>query len=573
MAGPEVGPGGREPSVGQGAAPVDADLLRRVFAVGRGVLSELDPEVVLERVLTTAREITGARYAALGVLDASRTELERFVVQGLGAGEQQAIGELPRGRGVLGELITSASALRLADVARHPRSFGFPAGHPPMRSFLGVPIVVRGVAWGNLYLTEKDGGEFGPADEEVVLLLADWAGIAIEHARLHESEQQRSTDLERAVRGLEAAHEIAMAIGSETDLGRVLELIAKRGRALASARGLLILLREGDDLVVVAATGEVENATGRRIPIEGSAAGDVLRSGRPERLLDMHARLRIAAELIGLKDARAGLIVPLVYRNDGLGVLIAFDHGTDPAFGSEDEQVLLAFATSAATAVATTQSVAADRLRDVLAAAEGERRRWARELHDQTLQSLAAMRIWLAHVRRVDTLVSWQRAGDEVIGELDREIANLRRIVNDLRPSVLDDLGLAAALDVLAHRLSDDGPQVRCTFSPPKPEFGGELDMTVYRLVQEALTNVGKHAHAQRVSVTVTVARGEISVTIEDDGVGFDAAQPTWGFGLVGMRERVLLAQGRLTVESNDAGTTVRAIIPLPTASAAQAAS
>ena len=155
-----------------------------MIAVGRDILSELDEEALLDRVLETAREITGARYAALGIMDASGRELERFLVRGIDMREQHAIGDLPRGRGVLGELIASPSPLRLANVGEHPHSYGFPAGHPAMSTFLGVPILVRGQAWGNLYLTEKDGGEFDQADEEAVVMLADWAGIAIEHARL-----------------------------------------------------------------------------------------------------------------------------------------------------------------------------------------------------------------------------------------------------------------------------------------------------------------------------------------------------------------------------------------------------
>lgn len=288
VAGLESGPTGRV------AGTADVESLRRLFEVGRGVLSELDPEVLLDRVLETARKITGARYAALGVLDESRRELERFLVRGIDPGEQHAIGDLPRGRGVLGELITSPLPLRLADVGQHPHSYGFPAGHPPMSTFLGVPIMVRGQAWGNLYLTEKASGEFDQADEEAVVMLADWAGIAIEHARLCRSAQQRGEELERAMRGLEAARAIALAIGGTTDLGRVLELIVKRGRALVQARSLLILLREGQELVVVATAGEVENANGQRIPIEGSTSGEVLTRRRPERIPDVKARLRIA---------------------------------------------------------------------------------------------------------------------------------------------------------------------------------------------------------------------------------------------------------------------------------------
>ncbi len=543
---------------------MDVELLRRVISVGRGVLSELDPEALLDRVMETAREITGARYAALGVLDGSRHQLERFLVHGISESQQHVIGSPPLGRGVLGELIRSPVPLRLADMGEHPRSYGFPVGHPAMRTFMGVPIVVHEQPWGNLYLTEKDGGrEFDQADEEAVMMLADWAGIAIEHAGLYESAQRRGGELERTARGLEAARAIALAIGGSTDLDRVLELIVKRGRALVGARSLLILLREGDVLVVVASAGDAADAHGRRIPLEGSTSGEVFRHRRPERIVDVQTRLRITPERLGVKDANAGLIVPLVYRDEALGVLIAFDHGPEAGFDADDERALLAFAVSAATAVATAQTVTAERLRGALAAAEAERLRWARELHDQTLQSLGALRVLLATARRKADLASWERAGGEAIAALEQEIANLRGIIHDLRPTALDDLGLAAALRDLAEHSSDDALTVVCDLSPPQPLLGAELETTVYRLVQEALTNVAKHARASTARVMIVLDRAELTVRVQDDGVGFDIAQQTAGYGLAGMRERVGLAHGMLTAESGDAGTTVVARFPV----------
>src|SRR5947207_14055179 len=153
-----------------------------------------------------------------------------------------AIGDLPRGRGVLGVLISDPKPLRLHDVGEHPRSYGYPPAHPPMKSFLVVPILIRGEAYGNLYLTEKEGEQFTAADEQSAVILADWAAIAIDNDRLYKRVWDRCEELERAIRGLEATTEIARALGGETELDRVLELIAKRGRALVDARSLLILL-------------------------------------------------------------------------------------------------------------------------------------------------------------------------------------------------------------------------------------------------------------------------------------------------------------------------------------------
>lgn len=184
-----------------------------------GALSDVDLDVVLERVVEAAREVSGARYAALGVLDESRIELERFITVGIDDLERRGIGELPRGRGVLGELIVHPLPLRLADVGAHPHSYGFPAGHPPMNTFLGVPVLVDGQVFGNLYLTEKAGREpFSEADEETVVLLARFAGVAIDHARRCSGLETRHGELGRTVDALDARLQVARALGGEADL-------------------------------------------------------------------------------------------------------------------------------------------------------------------------------------------------------------------------------------------------------------------------------------------------------------------------------------------------------------------
>ena len=199
---------------------------------------------MLARVLDAACELTGARYAALGVVDEAGAELERFVTRGVGPDAEQAIGDRPRGHGVLGVLIQDPRPLRVASLDEHPASYGFPAGHPPMETFLGVPVLMRGQVWGNLYLTEKAAGaEFDQADEDAAVALARWAAIAIANARLYRDAEQRRGELERAVQGLEATQAIAQAVGADTDLDRVLGLIVKRGRDLVDARSVVILLR------------------------------------------------------------------------------------------------------------------------------------------------------------------------------------------------------------------------------------------------------------------------------------------------------------------------------------------
>ncbi len=559
--------------------PIEVDKLLRLLDVGRSLVTELDAETVLQRILEAARDATDARYVALGVLNEQRTELERFLTLGIDDAGRAAIGDLPRGRGVLGVLIQAPRPLRLAHVGDHPQSYGFPSGHPMMESFLGVPIMIRGEAWGNLYLTDKRDGEFTDADETAAAVLADFAATAIDNARMYEQSERRRLELEQLVQGLEAARDIADAIGGAGELPRIFELVVKRGRALVEARSILIMLREGDELVVVATAGHARDAVGRRLPLQGSTSGQVLDRRRGERIADVGARLRVGPDDLGVPGAQTALLVPIIYHGVGLGVLAAFDRGPDARqFTATDEQLLRTFAASAANAVAISRSVEADRLRSTIAASDAERARWARELHDQTLQALAGLRVVLAGARRRDDPAVYALATTQAIDDIELEIANLRAIIADLRPSLLDDVGLQAALEALLERRREDALAIECEVNLPEGLSDGagshrDLETTVYRLVQESLTNVVKHAEANRVVVSVSADDSAVVVEVHDDGRGFDTSEPSAGFGLAGMRERVFLLQGSLEIESGENGTSVRARIPLPatlTASDAQ---
>jgi signal transduction histidine kinase len=545
--------------------------LRRLHDVGRSLVTELDPELVFDRILAVAREVTGARYAALGVLNETRTELERFLTAGIDEPDRRAIGDLPRGRGVLGVLIQDPTPLRVSDVGSHPDSYGFPSGHPMMHSFLGVPIAIRGETWGNLYLAEKTGGaEFTEEDEDAAVILADYAATAIENARLYQHSEQRRKQLERAVLGLEASRDIADAIGTTSDLGRILELIAKRGRALISARTVVIMLADGADLVVAACAGHATDATGRRIPIASATSGEVLARGRSERIDDVAARLRIFPEEIGVPDAQSALLVPMFHGGEPVGVLAAFDRSGDAgSFTAADEQLMRTFGASAATAVAMSRSVTSDRLRSTIEAADSERARLARELHDETLQTLGALRVSLASALRQGDPANSVQTMQEAIGDIELAIENLRSIISHLRPSLLDDLGLPPAIEALLERCGSDGLQISSELSLPERVGLGtaadhDLETTVYRLVQEALSNIVKHANASHVHVAITADADRLTVEISDDGGGFDVSAPAAGFGLAGMRERVFLAEGTLELDSSSSGTTVRARLPTP---------
>jgi signal transduction histidine kinase len=307
---------------------------------------------------------------------------------------------------------------------------------------------------------------------------------------------------------------------------------------------------------------------GERIPIEGSLGGQVLRSCRAERLADAPGRLRFRlAERVG---AQTGLLVPLVFRDQAVGVVAAFDRvAGGPEFSAEDERLMEAFAASAATAVATAQTVETQTLERSVEASELERRRWARELHDDSLQELAAVKLRLAALARVKP-EDLPAAVAQAIEHVDASIQAMRSLITDMRPPSLDQLGVGAALEALAERWSalsgiDARLDIDLRFDAGQEttRLAPLVETTIYRVVQEALTNVAKHAGARRASVTVVERDGSIEIAVTDDGRGFSRDEPSDGFGLIGMRERIRLAGGRHDVESSPGhGTTVHARIP-----------
>lgn len=374
---------------------LDESRLRRLIDIGADVVSNLDTETLLEQIVAQARAITGARYAALGVLNAERDGLERFVTDGLDAAARERIGDLPKGLGVLGVLIKHPEPIRLHRVSDHPESFGFPPNHPPMESFLGVPITIQGESYGNLYLTDKQGGDFDQADQDAVELLANWAAIAIDNARIARKE----------------------------------------------------------------------------------------------------------------------------------------------------------------------------RLRAVIAAAESERHRWALELHDETLQGLGALRLLLAAAQRSESAEQMSAAIDEALDQLSLEITGLRSLISELRPAALDSLGLEAAVETLARRsagIGDFDLEIDLEFNGHAHAGDAtEQEITAYRLVQEALTNVAKHSGAEHVILSVRREPNAILVEVSDDGAGFEPTAPRHGFGLTGMRERVALVDGTLEINSSKGGgTRIQARLP-----------
>ena len=542
------------------AAAGERDRLRALVEAGITLSSELSLDALLQRLVETATELTGARYAALGVIDRTGRELERFVTTGLDPETYAAIGDLPRGRGILGVLIRDAETLRLRDIAEDSRSVGFPPNHPPMKTFLGVPVLLRGVAYGNLYLTEKaGGGNFTDEDEELTVLLATQAAVAIENARLYESSTAWS-------RQLESLNEIATAMAREIELPRLLELIARRLREIVEARLVTIALPMSETEVrIEAADGDRADAVlGTTLPLAGSKHGRVLERRRSERvdslLDDPEVDQAVARQMAG----RAGLFVPLLAGDRAIGVVAAHDKlGFDARFTDADLRIAELFAARAAVAVDLSERVARDALGRAVEAQELERRRLARELHDQTGQNLTSVLLGLKAIEEAEDAEERARALASVRQQVVETLHDIRRLAVELRPKALDDFGLVAAVERLAETVGEQTGmrvEVEARLDERLPT---EVETALYRIVQEALTNVVKHADARAVSVVLARTDGAITAVVEDDGRGFDTGARTEGLGLAGMRERLALLGGRLKLESSTAsGTTLVAEVP-----------
>jgi signal transduction histidine kinase len=546
-------------------APASQVRLRALLETGIALTSELSLDSLLQTLVEAATGLTGARYAALGVIDESGAALERFVTTGIDPETHAAIGDLPRGRGILGVLIRDAQALRLHDLTKDGRAVGFPDNHPPMRSFLGVPVVLRGVAYGNLYLTEKENGEdFSDEDEELVTLLAAQAAVAIENARLYESATRWS-------RQLEALHDVVRSLAGETDLERLLQLVCERVRELVGARLALIALPTDEgDLRIAAIDGEGEAASGllgNRLRREHSKIGRVLersQSARVDSVLDDPEVDQDEARRLGV---RTGLYVPLVARGRAIGIVAVHDKlGPEARFSDGDLRLTEIFAARAAVAVELSERVARDTVRRVIEAQELERRRLARELHDETGQALTSILLGLKGIRAARNDAEAEQAEAELRELIVRALQDVRSLAVELRPSALDDFGLAAALERLSETFSErSGIATVIEAHLGDKRLPAEVETVLYRLVQEALTNVVKHAAAGTVSIVLARRESGVRAVVEDDGRGFAARDVREGaLGIVGMRERLALLGGTLTVESSRAGgTALVAFVPL----------
>jgi signal transduction histidine kinase len=541
---------------------VATDRTRALVEAGIALTSELSLDAVLQKLVDAAAGLTGAQYAALGVLEPSGDRLERFVTSGISEEARAAIGDLPHGRGILGVLIRDPEPLRLHDLGDDPRSVGFPPNHPPMHTFLGVPLRLRGTVYGNLYLTEKAGGaDFDSEDEATVELLAAQAAVAIENARLYETATRWGQQLE-------SLNEVMNVLVTEFDLDTLLRLVADQVRKLIGARLVIVVLPQGDGLRLAAVSGDDPDSYSDFELSAESKSMRVLRRKQSERVDEVLDDPEVAQDAARLLRARTGLYVPLLVRDEAIGVIAAHDKlGPNPRFGSEDLRLTEIFAARAAVAVELRQRVARDALQRVVSAQELERRRLARELHDETGQALTSILLGLRGLEDVKDEAALKANVAEVRDLVRSTLQDVRRLAVELRPTVLDDFGLVAALERLTENFAEQ-TGMTVEFVPNLSgdgRFPPEVETALYRLVQESLTNIVKHARAKSVSIVLTRKSDSVSVVVEDDGVGFEPGRETGdGIGLLGMSERVGLFGGRVVLESRPgAGTTVVAEVPL----------
>jgi signal transduction histidine kinase len=536
--------------------------LRELAAANVAVGSEASLEDILQKTADVAARLVNARYAALGVLDRTGAHLERLITSGMDEATRARIGELPSDHGILRVLLREARPVRVADVTKDQHFFGFPPAHPQMRSFLGVPIFVRGVVYGDLYLAEKEGGEFTEGDEEIVTLLAAQTGLTIEKVQIHEGATHW-------IRQLEALDELTGSVLEERDLARLLELVAHRLRDLVGARGVLISLpASSGGLRVVVAEGEgLADLVGYEVPSESRHARTFTR-GKSERIDSLLADPEVDQVLAGRVGAVAALFVPLIFHDRAIGIIYAFNKdGPDVRFTDDDVRLAEALGTRAALAIHLSERVARETVDAILEAQEAERSRIARELHDETGSALTSVLLGLAAIDGAATLPEARQASAALRSKARSALENVGRLAFAIRPPALDEFGLAPALKDLSGRLEEQGgPKVELEIDlPAGARLPSKLETTIFRITQEALTNVVKHAEATSVRVAIACRERSVVLTVEDDGRGFsEGRQADGGFGLVGMRERVASVNGALHIESKSgAGTRLAVELPL----------
>jgi signal transduction histidine kinase len=523
-----------------GEVVTSRERLRALLDAVVGIGSDLDLRSTLRRIVEAACALVGARYGALGVIGPDRL-LSNFITHGIDPQTHAQIGDLPHGRGVLGLLITDPRPLRMPDITQHLRSYGFPPHHPPMHSFLGVPVRTRDQVFGNLYLAEKrDADQFSDDDEEIVVALAAAAGVAIDNARLFALAQRRE-------RWLAAAAEITGVLLGPVRRTEALRLIARHAREVAGADLVLVLLSDEQNAgytieVADGADPGTAQLAGRRVRVDSDRAE--LFGGEKYGMID---NLRDVAEWPGPVPDGPAIAAPLAGSDTVLGVLIvAQGDGTE-----EDAGLLSIFAGQASLAL---ERARAQEERELLAVLE-DRERIARDLHDVVIQRLFVTGMQLQSVSAQAVRPEVAERLNAAVDDLDATIRDIRRSIFELRAPVgatlrteLRDAADAAA-ETLGFRPSLD------VSGPVDSAVPDDIIPELLAVLREALSNAARHAQARAVRVSVRAAGGEVILQVEDDGIGIDPNLARGG--LVNMGERAHDLGGTFEVEPGPDGGTV----------------
>lgn len=490
-------------------------LLEAVVSVGR----ELDLAQVLRRIVEAAALLVDAQYAALGVIGPDGRTLSQFLTVGLTEEEIERIGPLPAGHGLLGELIRNPAPLRLTDLSEHTASYGFPAHHPPMRTFLGVPIRVRDEVFGNLYLTDKKGGQdFDTEDESVISTLSVAAGVAIDNARLYEGVQRHR-------RWLQANAEITNSLFSGSPRLEVLELIARRARQITGAAlaDVSVPVPGTDGLVVELALGAEEmTRRGLLVPFEGTLSGAAHVSGTPAISARLDGDSRYSSGPSDYSCLGPAVAVPLGGAERSLGVLTLARAPGDPVFTEAEIDPLLAFAGQAAVA----QELAERRSDAEQLTLLEDRDRIARDLHDLAIQRLFATGMTLQSAARLVEHAGAAERVSRAVDDLDETIKIIRSTIFGLR---VQEERAGPGLRAGAARAV--GEATSALGYPPRLSMEGLLDTDVPAEVAghvlaalgEMLSNAARHAHATRVEVGLQATGDEVVLTVADNGRGIPA--------------------------------------------------
>ena len=516
--------------------------LRGLLRANALVAGELSLPVVLRQIVGAAQGLLGARYAALGVLGRDG-ELEQFVHAGMDDDLVAKIGELPRGRGILGLLISDPAPIRLASLSDHPAAAGFPPGHPPMGSFLGVPVRIGEDVFGNLYLTERiAGGEFTADDEQLAIALAAAAGAAIANARRYaESEQRR--------RWLDASAQLTPLLLAG-DREQPHALIAGHAAAATDADfAVLTVIGDPGEVIVTGAAGPLAaGLMNRTAPLAGSLAGQVISSGKPR--LVTGDRLQVAATALGTGIGPL-IAVPLAAGERVLGALLLGRTAARPGFTESDLGMAASFGAHAAVAM----ELARARADQVLLAQAEDHERIAGDLHDHVIQELFALGMKLqGHAARSDPATAARVNG--YIDTLDEIIKKIRASIFGLQQPRQPTVSLQArVLEIIDEHAPQLGFTAGASFDgTPGPGVDETLAHDILAVTREALSNCARHAHATAVAVALTVQDGLITLDVTDNGRGLGAT--TRSSGLASMRRRAENNGGNLQITAPPGGGT-----------------